>query len=364
MDFTQEDEVNALFRLTAAQTVSCALPARAGLANEIFPLAKAWLAARALGVPLVPLPWGLNRRPYWRHFSSSRFDVLPYAMAMACRQHISFAEAEYRACGLVDYGEAVASWAAARELGQRRTALTHDGMWGGFPSIHKARRYVHEYLMTSPFAATNMRDILLRVPSRSVLIGVHVRRDDFAAPPRAGLKAGLWNVRIPVEWYATVCQRIRTMWGDTAQFLVVTDHLEGDVAELAVQLRALTTVGQRYPDVSDLLLLARADLLVCSVSSFSLTAAWLSDAPYLWPREQLHSRDGWLSMWGGEPIQAEGLTAAHRRGLARCSHAPVGRGIPVPLDGTLPGDLASLPIGRLSKWDPRADLLHYGVVRE
>ena len=68
-------------------------------------------------------------------------------------------------------------------------------------------------------------------------------------------------------------------------------------------------------------------------------------------------------MWGSEPAQAEGLTAANRRSLAAARTPPLPRGVPVPASGALPSEVGRLPLGRRAVWDRRADLLHYGVVK-
>ena len=95
------------------------------------------------------------------------------------------------------------------------------------------------------------------------------------------------------------------------------------MAGLIGELGALTS-GGGCADASDLLLLASADLLVCSLSSYSLTAAWLGAMPYLWLRDQLHDDDGWLSMWGAGPVSARDSTAANRHYQAGAA-TPVAR---------------------------------------
>ena len=82
---------------------------------------------------------------------------------------------------------------------------------------------------------------------------------------------------------------------------------DGTPAQHQALYKALDPVDTRSPfpnEVSDLLALAGADLLVCSVSSYSIWAAALSDAAYLWFKPQLHPQaDGWWSIWGFEPKQ-------------------------------------------------------------
>ena len=115
----------------------------------------------------------------------------------------------------------------------------------------------------------------------------------------------------------------------------------------------------------DLLALARADLLVCSISSFSAWAAFLSDAPYLWFAPQLTPQpDGLASIWGHEPLQQQ-ADSPTRRALARWRREPalLPRGWPVELDGAVPaGALAMMQSRGGDRRGPAdADLVRYGV---
>jgi hypothetical protein len=337
------------------------LPRHAGLGNALLPLAKAYLTAQALGVPYVRPAWGLNRRPYWRYFSGSRLDVLPLAQAMVGRRRVTFTEAAYRATGVVDYGEAVRLW-AENALPDGRSVVVNEGMWGGRPAVDAARPFVLDYLRRSRYAAANQSALLSRRRRTGPLVGMHVRRGDFVRP-RAASPPGRsrWNVGVPIDWYRAVGQDLRRRLGHDVEFLVVGQLDDPEVSGLARELDALTTAEERWTDVSDLLLLAGADVLVCSVSSFSLGAAWLGQGVYVWPRWQLVEHDGWLSLWGDQPAQQDGLTAQNRRALTACGTAPAGRGVAAPLDGRLPDGLEAL-LRERGDCDRRSDLVYYGVV--
>jgi len=92
--------------------------------------------------------------------------------------------------------------------------------------------------------------------------------------------------------------------------------------------RGLTQIRQLSgTSVEDLSVLASCDVIVPSISSFSLLAIFLSDALYVWPAQHLHDADGWRSIWGHEPRQASGPTAGSRK-LAESEELNVFRGIP------------------------------------
>ena len=356
----------ALRAAILAPCVSASRPARAGLGNELVPLAKAFLAARALGIPLVLPAWGLGRRAYWRHFSRSRLDMAAYFAAIASRRRLKFGEAEYRRTGVVDYGRAMRAWRASQDDRGRRVVILNEGLWGGFTAIDGARTFIRSYLSDSRYAAGNIAAFQSRRRPGTLLVAVHVRGGDFV-PPAAGTAYGdTWNLALPLEWYRGVCSGLRELLGDGVQFLVLgAEGMSGPAWSLVDDLGALTTWTERHTDVSDLLLLSMADLAICSISSFSLVATWLSDSPYVWPSVQLHREDGWLSIWGAETAQRNGQTTTNRRELAELAEQPLGRGVPVPPDGRLPPEVSRvLEPGRAPIWDRRADLIYYGVVRE
>lgn len=353
-----------LGRLILAPCVSASRPARWGLGNELIPLAKAHLAARALEIPLVPPAWGFDRRPYWRHFSGSRLDVAPNLTAIAGRRRLEFTEAAYRQTGVVDYGLAARRWCSRHGSRWRRTVLVNEGLWGGFPAIDTARPFIRSYLGGSRYAPGNIAALRSRRRRGTILVGVHIRAGDFAPPSSGAVYRETWNVALPTAWYRDVCRGLRELLGDGVQFLVLGADAAGPGRALVDDLGALTTWSERHTDVSDLLLLSMADLLICSVSSFSLVAAWLSDAPYLWPSAQLHLDDGWQSIWGMESAQLSGLTASNRRQLSGLVDPPPGRGIPVPPSGRLPEAVSVALAPGDRAWDRRADLIYYGVVKE
>ena len=132
-------------------------------------------------------------------------------------------------------------------------------------------------------------------------------------------------------------------------FLVVTDD-PGFAAPLVEATNALTTVSEHHTDVSDLLLL-------------SLVAVWLGDGRYVWPREHLQEEDGWLSLWGDEPAQVDGLTAENRRALVAEGRGSVcGRGIAVGSGEDLPEGFATDVLARRRCVDRRADLVYFGAI--
>ena len=340
--------------------------ARAGLANELIVLAKAYLAGSALGFRLVRPPWGLNRRGYWRYFYRTPLGGLGDELARRMIPTVTFSEEAYRETGLVDYGAAVLAWASANGLMRRSgLAVECEGLWGGKIAIDRAREFIRGTLLGTRFTQSNITEFLARREPRKLLVGVHVRRGDFASPQAdtASLR-GKWNTTIPLEWYLKVCESLAQEFGEHAQFAVFSDVSQQELAPLIGAVNALTTFDQRHTDCSDLLLMSLCDVLVCSPSSYSLLAAWLSGRPYIWPAEQCWLEDGWFSLWGNEPWQRppSGLTSKNRSEVTLSDRPWISRGLPVGADGAVPQYLLAHLETLLGLKDRRTDLIYYGVV--
>jgi hypothetical protein len=304
-----------------------------GLGNELIPWARALLAAQVLDARLLPPAFGLNRRRYWRHFGTPRYDwirnrSLPYLLP-----RVAFTEADWLRHGGGDVVEALRGFAAEHRLLERRAyAFTTTGLWGGFRHIEAARAQMRAILEHSRFAARNRALLAARLDPARITVAMHLRFGDFRPATSAADYRGLWNTMLPFEWYLNVARRLSEMLGAAAQFLVVSDGSAAQLRPLLDAVPCVTTGDIPDSDCSDLLALADADLLVCSISSYSLWAAFLSGAPYLWfaPSLQRHAGNRG-SLWGGS-FDETAVPPGDR----------LPRGIPVGLDGAIPATLPEL----------------------
>ncbi|MDG0854001.1 hypothetical protein [Roseateles puraquae] len=336
----------------------------AGLGNELVPWCRAFLAAQVLGARCLPPAFGLNQRNYRRHFGTSRFDWLGHRVLRAVLPHVEFTEADYLAHGGGDVTLAIKRFGEDRGLSQRSTwLLTTQGMWGGLGHIDAARDFALSTLYRSRFAAHNLVAVRHRLQPSLPVVGIHVRMGDFGEPLAPDAYRGRFNVALPPQWYRDVAWSIQEQMQGQVQFLVVSDAPADRLRGLMAGLQCVYTSDLADADCSDLLALARCDLLVCSVSSYSVWAAFLTDAPYLWygPNLSLHD-EGWGSIWGHEPgQQAPGSPTLQALVRARGGVRPAPtRAWAVPAEGAVPAAAIEQLAARSAR--RATDLVRYGVV--
>jgi hypothetical protein len=237
-------------------------------------------------------------------------------------------------------------------------------MWGGFHGIRKARGFVLSRLYGAAGAVEQLYRVHRLIDSDSLVVAMHIRMGDFSPGTAQVDFRGRFDLSVPLDWFVGVRDRIRAALGKRVRFVVVSD---GDPARLASLVGGPDTLlSSSIGDnpCGDLLILATADLLVCSVSSFSMWAAFLSQAPYVWFSGNLQEHEGYLSIWGHEPAQRRptGATSRHVQALRSCTAQVTPRGIPVGFDSAVPDDL----FRRLEQTHcvrrTASDLVQYGVV--
>ena len=343
-----------------------------GLGNEFFALAKGWIASQELDAHLVGPSWGINARRYYRNFGTSRLDVVAEELLRRLPHH-AFTEEDYVHAGHVDFGSAIRTWAEAKGLQRKGSFIvTVNGMYGGYPAIRSARPFLATKLLNSRDALRNIYEMSATLDRAKLFVAVHMRGGDFGSAPSNSDVRTRFNLRIPDEWFVWTCRALQQEFGDRVEFRFFTDRTDRDYDDLVAEF----SPGQRrqsgLTECSDILLMAQADLRICSISSYSLIASFLSGGPYLWYEPQLHLADGIYSLWAHEPVQRlEGSLSQQSRAfvqrLAQGSDdrdaEPLSLGIAMATGEPLPRDLVTMLRHRLRTLDPRTNLLEYGSLR-
>ena len=327
-----------------------------GLGNEVIGWAKGFLASRVLNATLIDPAWGANPRGYWRNFRSSRLDVLRN-LALRGLPRLRFTEADYWATGRVDFGLAIEQWASQHHLQQRRHLLVSvGGMYGGYRAIRRAAPFLRSQLLASKQALANIEAVSRVLDRGKLSVAVHVRLGDFTSHVE-GERRGQFNFRLPIEWYASACQAVRAEFGGDVQFLFFSDQKSPQFLALSRQFDAVALPRATLPECSDVILMADADLRICSVSSYSLFACFLSDGPYLWYEPQLLRADGRYRIWD------DPATVAPREQAAKDTTAALDAPGYAHMTGAmLPPSLIVQLRRRLAARDARRNLLEFGSI--
>lgn len=336
-----------------------------GLGNELYPWAKAWLAAKALDGIALPPAFGLNPRQYGRYFGTSRLDWLTHRALLRGLPRHRFTEQDYLSTGETDFRRAVAVHAERGGWHRKRLfALEVGGMWGGFLAIREARDLVLARLYAARATARNLGDWRTRLDPEKLVVAVHIRAGDFQAADTQQDYRGCFNRSLPLAWYHAVCEHLHQHFGERIQFQLLSDGTPEALAPFIDRFSPVTGFHQRDSVCSDLLAMASADLLVCSVSSYSLWGAFLSRAPYVWYAPQLQIEHSLYSLWGHEAAQRPpgGATARHAARVMSTPWSVQPRGIPVGARGRLPSGLLRQLEAAHDLRQSASDLALYGVV--
>ena len=345
-----------------------------GLGNEMLPWAKGWIASQVLDAHLVGPSWGMNKRRYYRNFGTSRFDVLLEEFILRLPHH-DFTEREYRATGEVDFGAAIVRWARSRELDDKASLIVSvGGMWGGYPSIRNARAFLISKLLHSKDALRNAFEVTSKLDREKLFVAVHMRspQGGHGKLPPGETARGKFNILIPGDWYLWVCEALRNHFGDRIGFRFFTDRGGPEFEEAVRRFNPPQPVQRGLTECSDLWLMTEADLRVCSISSYSLAACFLSSGPYIWYEPQLTLSQGRYCMWGDtESEKAEGSLTS--RSAAFVSNLINGNakddaqavnflGTAMDIGDPLPASLVALLEHRRSHRDSRTNLIEYGCI--
>lgn len=326
----------------------------AGLGNLALPWAKAIVGALDLSAVFVGPPLRLNVRRYDRVLKHADFRVgtsRRLAAHVHAGQKIRFTEDQYLSTGQYDYGDALTTLLASSGLDGSAVSVFHSGMWGGYLGVRRALPILKAQLLALTEPRHVNREVALdpaRVSDAQAVVAAHVRLGDFRRAP-AGPGPGDFNTAVPIRWYERVIGTIRDALGDAVRFAVYTDSpsaLRAQSGTLAPHVVSGGTV------TGDLLGMAQADALVCSVSSYSMLAAALSGKPYIWFEPHLTTNGDSRSIWA----------IPSRRSLPNEFGIP--RGVPSPMSGAVASSVLSALDSRAHQagYSLGSDLVFHGAV--
>lgn len=237
--------------------------ARAGLGNLLFPWAKAVVTSSRLGVEMLPPKWlKLRVGPYLRgDLDKRRYDKLfapPSATAAARRLRLLGTATLWS-----EYGELLRRGSNTRVL-VVRTMDEH------FEPLLESRELILDRLIRAA------RPEATAGTSRSrPYVAMHVRLGDFIRPD-SNPHSMTVNVSTPVDWFLAATERVRAA-GWEGDIVICSDGSEAELAPLMAQPGLIRSAATNA--LADMLILARARLVIGSGSCFSAWGAFLGDTP-------------------------------------------------------------------------------------
>lgn len=332
-------------------------PRGAGLGNEVFPWAKAYLGAEALGLKCIAPAWRLNPRRYDKHLGGNLFGASGH-LAVRSLPRVDITSRLFQSTGTTDYFEALQRLRTG-SIDARFPVLLHSsGMSGGYLAIRRARGYLQHALLGSPDALRARAELDVD-DDFSVRVAVHVRGGDFQASSYVTQSA--FNQVLPLSWYRAQLESLTKSLNLPIKIYLATDSPSPEISDgLSVGNNRPLQIGAS--SISDLAILANCDILVSSVSSFSMLAAFLSDAPYVWHRDQLHENGGWLSIWGHEPQNEGGGPTRRSQTISSKTGHSRNRGLAHSMRPNWSARLLQYLEHRAGMRAKSGDLIHYGVV--
>ncbi|WP_263415277.1 O-fucosyltransferase family protein [Terriglobus albidus] len=340
-----------------------------GLGNEIMAWSKGYIASQVLGAKLIGPGWGINARRYYRNFQTSRFDFVLEDLLYRLATY-RFEEADYRASGELNFGAAIEKWSQEKHLDHRSSFIVSvGGMYGGYLAIRDARPFIWQKLLGSKNALSNIYRVTSRLDPGKLFVAVHMRvGNDFQDPGATSEFRGRFNMKLPLEWYLNICESLSHTFKDKVQFHFFTDRQGPEFQEAVARFNPGQEGRPELSETSDLALMAMADFRICSVSSYSLVASFLSGGLYAWYEPQLSLLHEAYTLWGHETSQQmdNSPTRLAYQEACRAIWEKEGSGIiqgwPISLAGKLPPGLVHALEHKLASANQAFNLLSYGVV--
>lgn len=246
---------------------------RTGLGNMLFPWARCYLWCQDHDVPMVGPIWTqLRLGPYMRRERDKR----------------DYQRLFHHHAGYVDGASRLLVLAFAHRVSEEQsneilrkppsssTLVVFQGMGELFNPLRS--RNIDLFAELKHITKPALIDASL---SKTPFIGIHVRRGDFSVASDAGvLRQGNTNYRIPLEWYVSALEIIRTGLGFQATAMVFSDGSETELQELLNLPKVRLFRGGTA--ITDLIALAGARAIIASGSTFSSWASFLGQVPCVW----------------------------------------------------------------------------------
>jgi len=247
---------------------------RYGLGNMLYPWARCFIWCQDNHVPMIAPRWTYIRiGPYLRHEKDKR----NYQRLFHSQGYITGVKRLWILMFCTKIPEDKVTKIIHSDLflnSSRKKVVRFKGMRDFFTPLKSRHEDLYRELkrITKPG--------LIKSSPADQFIGIHVRRGDYSKPSEeALLRAGHPNYRIPITWYVSILNSLRSNLGHLVSYV----FSDGTTDELAPLLCLPDTILiQGGSAITDLLALSSSSVMIASGSTFSMWASFLGQVPCIW----------------------------------------------------------------------------------
>lgn len=240
-----------------------------GLGNLLFPWSRAVVLSHLYDIPMIAPTWPqIKLGPLLRGELDSRmyinmFESLDLELHGAKRLRLLLNAVRYKEMDLDKFLSSES----------KSSILVTAGMIGYLDPVYEYRSLLLNRLLAYKGASPSANE-------PESFIAVHVRLGDFSEPYSDGNSNNMiTNTRLPLGWYKKQMQQLATILPGV-KFYIFTDGTDSEISTLLEIDNTKRNYGGDALD--DLLLMANSKIMICSNSTFSLWAAFLSGNDSIW----------------------------------------------------------------------------------
>lgn len=277
-----------------------------GLGNLLFPWARMVAASKQNGWRMLWPTWPqLKIGPIMRGERDKRF------YADLFRNPGYYVDGAHKAWIRLRQRRFEESVSNSERVAMDKELIVFQGMDGLFSPILEQRDLIHSSLieMTRPEHLAGLSHDF------SGAMTIHIRMGDFRSASDSMLRAGAFNVRLPLPWIKDVIAYTRAELGHSLDVFIFSDGSDTDLRDLLTipRVRRLNFGSA----LSDMLAMSRSRLMVVA-STFSMWSAYLGNVPSIYYPGQkrmplLDSRDAEIEFEAGMGAPVEFLQRINAR---------------------------------------------------
>ena len=264
---------------TMKKTIVIADIPRCGLGNKMLVWAKAYVFAREFDLPLYTFGWEqFNIGPWLRGEKSNRYYAGYFKKESSSLRRLRVKNKYKRTSNDLKFMEPkIKELNGINPAKYRFIVFNEVPNWDDFfGDINHHRELVRDGLqeMLNP-------EIVAKLNQQTAPgIGVHIRLGDFHKLKEGQDFKDAGATRTPIPYFVDMVKKVREIVGENLPVTIFTNGKESELRDI-LQLPSIS-VAPKNPDIVDLLLLGRSQVIVTSAgSTFGYWSGFLSEAPII-----------------------------------------------------------------------------------